>query len=147
VLVEARAAPWHLRKRLKEKPVTSWTAEELSAIGRTAELRVASRRPDGSLRPYVTIWVARSGDDIYVRSAHGVDNPWFRRAKNVGRGRISAGGVERDVVFETPGDDVHQDVDAALHAKYDRYGPGPVGAITGASAHPGTLRVMPATGE
>jgi hypothetical protein len=34
-------------------------------------------------------------------------------------------------------------VGAALHAKYDRYGPGPVGAITGAGAHAATLLVVP----
>jgi hypothetical protein len=123
--------------------MTNWTSEELSRIGRAAELRVASRRPDGSVRPYVTIWAARCGDGIYIRSAHGAGNPWFRRAREAGRGRISAGGVEADVVFETPEDDVHPAIDAALHAKYDRYGPGPVGAITGPSAHPVTLRVVP----
>ena len=51
--------------------MTAWTADELDRIGRADELRIASRRADGSLRPYVTIWTVRSGDDIYVRSAHG----------------------------------------------------------------------------
>jgi len=32
----------------------------------------------------------------------------------------------------------------ALHAKYDRFGPGPVGAITGPDAATTTLLVMPA---
>jgi hypothetical protein len=73
-----------------------------------------------------------------------VDNPWFRRAVASGSGRIEAGGVTRDVTFERPADDVHEAIDAALHAKYDRYGPGPVGAITGGAAHAGTLRVVPA---
>jgi hypothetical protein len=124
--------------------MTTWTPDELARIGRADELRIASRRPDGTLRGFVTIWVARSGDEVYVRSAHGVDNPWFRRAVASGRGRIEAGGVARDVTFEEPEEDVHAGIDAALHTKYDRYGPGPVGAITGASAHPGTLRLVPA---
>ena len=44
------------------------------------ELQIASRRADGSLRKFVTIWAVRSGDDVYVRSAYGHDNGWFRRA-------------------------------------------------------------------
>ncbi len=91
----------------------------------------------------MTIWVVRAGDDLYVRSAYGTDNPWFRRATASGRGRIRAGGVERDVSFETPTDDVHFDVDAAYHAKYDRYGPQIVGSVVGVHAAPGTLRLTP----
>src|SRR5690242_13278162 len=48
-------------------PVT-WSADELERIGAAEELQLASRRPDGSLRPFVTIWVVRAGDDVYVRS-------------------------------------------------------------------------------
>lgn len=125
---------------------SSWTADELARIGDATELRIASRRPDGTLRPFVTIWVAREGSDVYVRSARGVDNPWFRRAQASGSGRIEAGGVRADVRFETPDAEVHPRVDAALHAKYDRYGPGPVGAITGPPSYAGTLRLVPARG-
>ncbi|WP_425567652.1 hypothetical protein [Salinactinospora qingdaonensis] len=35
------------------------------------------------------------------------------------------------------------DVDAAYHEKYDRYGPGPVGAVTGPDVLETTLRFMP----
>jgi hypothetical protein len=53
------------------------------------------------------------------------------------------GGVERDVTFEEPGPEVHAGVDAAYHAKYDRYGPGPVGSVVTAEAVRSTLRVVP----
>jgi hypothetical protein len=53
----------------------AWTDEELRLVGNTTELQIASRRRDGSLRPYVTIWTVRAGDDLYVRSAYGTDNP------------------------------------------------------------------------
>ncbi|HEV7624293.1 MAG TPA: DUF2255 family protein [Amnibacterium sp.] len=124
--------------------MTDWTADELDRIGRADELEVASRRADGSLRPSVTIWVARAGDALFIRSAHGPDNPWFRRAVASGTGRIRAGGVERDVVFERAGDDVHAAVDAAYHTKYDRYGPRLVGTVTGPDAGGTTLRLVPA---
>ncbi len=123
--------------------MTSWTADELDRIGRADELRIASRRPDGSLRPYVTIWTVRSGDDIYVRSAHGWDNPWFQRALHSDAGRIQAGGVERDVAFEPTGPDLTTALHAAYHAKYDRYGPSIVGTVVSPEAARSTLRLVP----
>ncbi|HEU4946982.1 MAG TPA: DUF2255 family protein [Kribbella sp.] len=123
--------------------MSSWSEQELERVGRATELQVSSRRTDGSLRPYVTIWVVHAGDNLYVRSAYGTDNPWFRRAKAGGRGRIRADGIERDVTFELAGDDVHPSIDAAYHAKYDRYGPQIVGTVVGADAAAGTLRLVP----
>lgn len=120
-----------------------WAADELTRIGDATELQVASRRSDGSLRPFVTIWVVRVGDDLYVRSAYGTDNPWFRRAKTSGEGRVRAGGVERDVTFTAPAGDSSADIDAAYHLKYDRYGPRIVGTVVGPHAAPGTLRLVP----
>jgi hypothetical protein len=123
----------------------AWTREELARIGGATELQIASRRNDGSLRPFVTIWIVRVEDELYIRSAYGTDNPWFRRARTNGSGRIRAGGVERDVAFSgLPIDsDMHAGIDAAYHAKYDRYGPQIVGTVTGAHAAPGTLRLVP----
>ena len=101
--------------------MTTWTPDELTRIGRADEVGLASRRPDGSLRPFITMWVVRSGDDIYVRSAYGLSNPWFQRALASGEGRIRAAGVERDVAFEEPGPSVDDGLHRAYHAKYDRY--------------------------
>ena len=58
--------------------MTTWTPDELSMIGGADELQIASLRPDGTLRPYVTIWAVRAGDDLYIRSAYGSNNTWFR---------------------------------------------------------------------
>ena len=121
----------------------AWSPDELSRIGRAPELEIASRRTDGSLRPFITIWVVRAGDDLYVRSAYGYDNPWFQRALRSGEGRIRADGAERDVTFEVPGPDVAGTVSAAYHAKYDRYGPGIVGTVVSPEAARSTLRLVP----
>ncbi|WP_024287326.1 DUF2255 family protein [Cellulomonas sp. KRMCY2] len=123
--------------------MTSWTKDELTRIGNAEELQIASTRPDGTLRPYVTIWVAGAGDDLYVRSAYGSTNPWFVRAQASGTGRIRAGGIERDVVFDEPTSGAHTAVDAAYHAKYDRYGPGIVGSVVGPKVHDVTIRLLP----
>lgn len=125
--------------------MTAWNADELRRVGQAEELQLASRRDDGTLRPYVTMWVVRTGDELYVRSAYGPDNPWYRRAKAAGVGRVRAGGVERDVTFAEAAPDVHAGIDAAYHAKYDRYGPAIVGSVVGADAVPVTVRLVPAS--
>lgn len=124
--------------------MTGWSPDELAHIGDAEELQIASRRPDGSLRPYVTIWVVRAGDELYVRSAYGYDNAWFQRALHADGGRIRAGGVEGDVRFEQPGADVADAVTAAYHAKYDRHGPRIVGTVVSPEAVRSTLRLVPA---
>jgi hypothetical protein len=123
---------------------STWSPPELDRIGRATELQLASRRADGSLRPYVTIWAVRAGVDVYVRSAYGPDNGWHRRAKASGRGRIRAAGVERDVTFEPAGPETASAVSAAYHAKYDRYGPAIVGSVVSPEAEQLTLRIVPA---
>ena len=121
----------------------TWTTTDLDRIGSAEELQIASRRSDGTLRPFVTIWVVRSADDLYVRTAHGVDNPWYRRALASGSGRVRAGGIERDVVFGSADPASAERIDAAYHSKYDRYGAKIVGTVTGPEAAAGTLRLMP----
>jgi hypothetical protein len=127
--------------------MSGWSEEELRGIGDAEELELASRRPDGSLRPYVTMWAVRAGDGLYVRSAYGPDNPWYRRARRSGAGRIRAGGLERDVVFAEAGADTHETIDAAYHAKYDRYGPRMVGSVVGPGVRPLTIALLPQGGE
>jgi len=123
--------------------MTGWSPDELSRVGHATELQIASRRPDGSLRPFITIWAVRAGNDLFVRSAYGYDNPWFQRALKAGSGRIRAGGVERDVTFEVPGPEIADDVTAAYHAKYDRYGPAIVGSVVSSEAVRSTFRLVP----
>jgi hypothetical protein len=123
--------------------MSGWTEDELNRIGRATELRLASRRPDGNLSRYATIWAVVAGDAAYVRSAYGYDNAWFQRALRSGDGRIEAAGVGRDVAFEQPGPEVAADVTAAYHAKYDRYGSSIVGTVVTPEAVRSTLRLVP----
>lgn len=123
--------------------MTGWTEEELGRVGEARELQLASFRPDGTLRPYVTMWIVRADDELYARSAYGPNNPWFRRAKASGAGRIRAGDLERDVSFAEPAPGVHASIDAAYHAKYDAYGPDIVGTVVGPRAEAVTIRLMP----
>lgn len=123
--------------------MADWKSEDLTTFGSAEELELASTRPDGTLRPFVTMWVVRAGDDLYVRSAYGSNNPWYRRAKASGIGRIRAGGLERDVTFVDAAPGVHAALDAAYHTKYDRYGPKIVGTVVGPAVEAVTIRLMP----
>jgi hypothetical protein len=120
-----------------------WTHDELQRVGAATELRLAPRSHDGTLRQPTTIWVVRVGDDLYVRSAGGPDRPWYRHALSARSGRIEADGVGADVTFEDAADAApHQAIDAAYHAKYDRFGPGPVSHVTGPTNHPFTIHLV-----
>ena len=121
--------------------MTAWTEEELGRIGGAEELQLASERPDGTLRPFVTIWVVCVGDELYVRSAYGSSNPWYVRAKASGAGRVRVGGLERDVGFEDAAPGREADIDAAYHAKYDRHGPEIVGTVVGPEARATTIKL------
>ena len=61
--------------------MTTWTPEELDRIGQAEELHLGARRRDGGLSRYVTMWVVRAGGSLYVRSAYGTGNPWYRRQR------------------------------------------------------------------
>jgi hypothetical protein len=119
-----------------------WTDDELRLVGGAQEVQLASTRADGTLRPYVTMWVVGALGELYVRSAYGSDNPWYRRARASGVGRIRAGGVERDVTFADAAAAVHAGIDAAYHAKYDRYGPKIVDTVVGPRVEAVTIRLV-----
>jgi hypothetical protein len=127
--------------------MTAWSPEELERIGDAEEIEVTSHRADGSLRKYVIIWSARVGDELFVRSAYGPDNGWYRRAKASGSGRVRAGGVEHEVRFVVvpgPEAETHEALDAAYRAKYGTHPPRIVATVLGPDAAATTLRLEPA---
>ena len=127
----------------RQSSASTWSDEELDRIGRAEELQLATRRPDGTLRTFTTMWVVRADGELYVRSAGGPQRPWFRRAQAAQDGRIRAGGSEVEVRFTDAAPDTRTAIDAAYHAKYDRYGATIVGHVTGPDAYPVTIRLVP----
>ena len=97
--------------------MTAWAKDELDKIANADELRLATMRPDGSLRDPVTIWVVRHGDDLYIRSYRGPSASWFRRARERREGRIQAGGVDKDVTLTDPGHGLDDQIDACAGRK------------------------------
>lgn len=123
--------------------MNAWITDELERISEADELEISSRRPDGTLRRFATIWSVRHDDAIYVRSAYGPENRWFRRARAARAGKIRSGGVERDVTFEAPGPELDDALDRAYHAKYDRFGSQFVDPVVSEEAARSTLRIVP----
>jgi hypothetical protein len=122
--------------------VTAWTNDELDRIASAEELDIAPRRADGTLRRPVTIWVVRAGEDLYVRSWRGAEAGWHHAAHTTHEGRISAGGVEKDVTFEHTGEEPDDAVDAGYREKYGRYS-GYVEPMVAPQARATTLRLVP----
>jgi len=124
--------------------MTAWTGNELNKIGAAEELQIASLRQDGTLRKWVTIWVVRLGDDLYVRSVNGRESAWFRGVQARHEGRIRAGGVEKDVTFvEEPDSAINDPVDAAYRAKYHHYAASIVGSIVTPKARSAMVKLVP----
>lgn len=123
--------------------MSGWTSDELAKIGNAQELQIASLRRDGTLRKPVTIWVVRVGDDLYVRSWQGSTSTWFRGIQDRREGRITAGGVNKDVLFvEADDDDDNDAIDAAYRSKYGRYGDSYVTEMIRPEARVTTLKLV-----
>ena len=123
--------------------MTTWSSDELSKIGTAEELKIASRRRDGTLRNPVTIWVVRHGDDLYVRSVNGRTSAWFRGTQVRHEGRIWAGGVEKDVTFVDADHDLDDELDAAYRTKYRRYAASIIRSIVSPEARSAVIKLVP----
>lgn len=123
--------------------MAAWTKEELQKIETAEELQIAGLRMDNTLRKAVIIWVVRLGEGLYVRSAHGSGSGWFRGSQVRHEGHISAGGIEKDVVFEEVADsEINEKVDAAYLSKYARY-PQFVAPMVTPEVRATTLKLVP----
>ncbi len=125
--------------------MTAWTDDHLTQVGSAEELNIASLRSDGTLRKPVTIWVVRLDGDLYVRSVNGRTSGWFRGVQTQHKGRIRAGGVEKDVSFvEVAADDeINDRIDSVYSAKYSRYAKSIIASITSDKARSATIRLVP----
>jgi hypothetical protein len=123
--------------------MTGWPASELDTIGNADELHITTRRPDGSLRPWVPIWVVRVDDALYIRSYRGTDAAWYRHATNDRSGLIRVAGLQREVAFESAPEGTAGAIGAAYSDKYADYGPRYLQPMVTGTARATTLRVTP----
>jgi hypothetical protein len=123
--------------------MTQWTTDQLNKLGKAEEVQIASVGRDGKLGKPVTIWVARHGDDVYVRSVKGRSAHWFRGTQERHEGRIRAGGVQQDVTFIDAGRDIDDEVDGAYRAKYRRYAGSILNSVLTPEARSTTIKLVP----
>jgi hypothetical protein len=102
--------------------MSDWTAGQAAAITAPQEVRVVTRRPDGTLRRPTTIWIVRDGERVFIRSTNGRGADWFRAAVATGTGQVIAGGQTFDVAFDevTDARDLAV-VDRGYRDKYGQY--------------------------
>lgn len=101
--------------------MSTWTSDELDRINVSAYFTVGATLADGTTPKSVDIWSVPVGERIFIRSYNGMAGKWYALALESGRGRISAGGVEKSVRFVpvAPEDEeTNQAVDASFLEKY-----------------------------
>jgi len=126
--------------------MTSWSQDDLGRLGGVGEVEVSSVRRDGSLSRARTVWIARVGDQLYVRSVNGPDAAWYRLTRTFHQGRIEARGVARDVTWIDVNTAEQPDMDPAVDAEYARKYQGSTAAIAHINsplARTTTMRVEP----
>jgi hypothetical protein len=123
--------------------MATWTRDELDKIGKADELQIVTLRPAGTPRKPVTIWVARHGDDLYVRSGYGDRAAWYRGTQQRREGHIRAGGVEKDVTFAEAEPAVNARIDAAYRSKYLHHGAQWVDPMVAPEAGATTIKLVP----
>lgn len=92
----------------------------MDRVGSADEVDIAPVRPDGTFRPYTTIWVVCVADDLYVRSYRGPSGAWYRAAQGSHLARLRAGAVEPDISLEEASGASKATVDAAYRSNYGR---------------------------
>lgn len=120
--------------------MSTWSSDELAAIDRVGEIRVAGTRADGTARTPVIVWHVVVGDAVYARSVRGPAGKWYRGVLERNEGTIRWDGEVRDVAFIP--DLSHNDaIDAAYVAKYGNNSA--TRSITTPEAATTTLRIEP----
>ena len=125
--------------------MTSWTKNDLERIGAADELHLATFKQDGTQRKPVILWAVRVGEALYVRAYRGREGAWFRQTQRRPEGRISAGGVTKNVTLVDASSDaaLNHEIDAAYQSKYQRYSATYVDPMIAPQARATTLKLVP----
>ncbi len=93
-------------------PTAAWPADDLGQLGGADEISISTRRPDGSLRPFVPIWIVSVGEALYVRSYRGTGGAWYQHATQHPAGSIRSGDHQADVTFAPADQTQREAIDA-----------------------------------
>ena len=126
--------------------MTTWTPEELDRIGAADELEISTERGDGTVRPWVPIWVVRVGDGLFVRSWRGTGGAWYRHAAAQRIARVRLGDLVRQVAahpLDVADTATQAAIDDGYRSKYARHGDTYVKPMIADQARVTTLQLAP----
>jgi hypothetical protein len=97
----------------------NWSNKELQKIADSDDLHISPFRDDGVTYGTPTwIWSVAVGGALYVRGYNGQDSRWYQAAIRQKAGRITAGGMTKEVSFEPVQGSMNDRIDDAYKAKY-----------------------------
>lgn len=123
--------------------MTIWTNDRLSQIGDADHLLVVTRRPDGTMRKPVPVWVVRVGNDLFIRPVRGRYSSWYRGTQARRDGQIRVDETEQEILFELADPALGDAIDTAYRTKYLQKSARHVAPILTPSARGATLRLVP----
>ena len=99
--------------------MSSWSKEELRKIAGSDDLHISPFREDGLTYGTPTwIWSVVVDGNLHVRAYNGTNSSWHQAATEQQPGRIVAGGLTKEVAFETVEGQIDDRIDDAYRAKY-----------------------------
>jgi hypothetical protein len=122
--------------------MSTWSKKELEKIAETDDLHISPFREDGVTYGTPTwIWSVVVDDDLYVRAYNGRKSRWHKAALRQKAGRIAAGGITKDVIFEPVDGEINERIDDAYSMKYK--GSPYLPPMLAAGPRGATVRVVP----
>ena len=119
-----------------------WPTNELESIAGTDDLHITPFRDDGKTYGTPTwIWSVVVDGNLYVRGYNGQQSRWYQAAMAQRAGRIRAAGMTKEVVFESVGGPINDQIDNAYRAKYA--GSPYLAPMISSRARSATVRVTP----
>lgn len=123
--------------------MTNWTQDQLDRIDTNDEVRISTRRKDGSLRDPVIVWAVVVDEAVYVRAVRGRESPWFRGTQTMQLGVVETGPLQQEIAFRDASAEMNDAIDAAYRQKYARYAASIVNSTVTPQARTATLRLIP----
>jgi hypothetical protein len=99
--------------------MSSWSKDELRKIAETDDLHISPFREGGvTYGAPTSIWSVVVDVNLYARAYNGRNSSWYQAATKQKAGRIAAGGLTKEVAFETVEGQIDNRIDDAYRAKY-----------------------------
>src|SRR5882762_4331338 len=99
--------------------MSPWSKEELRKIAGSDDLHISPFREDGMTYGTPTwIWSVVVDGNLYVRAYNGTNSRWYQAAIKQKAGRVAAGGLTKEVAFETVDGQINGRIDDAYREKY-----------------------------